>query len=246
MPNTPPILKITDGKGNFLPEAPFIVLATMFYPDDLKRRELYLEANLGRLLIEIETAIPRDLAIEAAAAAAGLDSSINHASNSAYGMTVSGDLLLHIINAALYSPTDASLERAIRVWCEDQARGKTHEGRGVAASPRSVKSAWSRFKPVAHLCAAWRLSHIQSAAEWDPTDPETLLRFLAVAEGLREFGEWHRPPSGRTGSKPSRTPTLDPETTWKLPPDLTIPPVVLSVPPLTEFARKVLENYRAD
>jgi hypothetical protein len=130
----------------------------MFHPDDASQRERYLEANLGKLLIEIGAPIPRKQAIKAAAAAAEIDRVIDRASYAGYGMTVSGDLLLFIINAALYSPKDASLARAVRVWCEDHALGRTHEGGKVAASSRAVIAAWSRFKPVAHLCAAWRLS----------------------------------------------------------------------------------------
>jgi hypothetical protein len=246
MTSTPPILEITDGKGKLLPSAPFIVLATMFHADNPQQRRQFLETLSAKVLIEIGAPIPQEQANQAAATAAEIDSVIDRASYAGYGMAVSGDLLLFIINAALYSPNDASLARTIRVWCEDHALGRTHEGRAVAASPRSVKAAWSRFKPVAHLCGAWRLSQIDRILEWNPTDPEKLLNFLAIAEGLREFGEAHHPPSGRTGSQPSRTSTLDPETTWKVPPDLALPSRVFFVPPLTEYAQGVLRNYRAE
>jgi hypothetical protein len=123
MPSISPVLEITDGKGNLQSAAPFIVLATMFHPDDPEQRELFLEAHLGKLLIEIRAPIPRKQAIKAAAAAAEIDRTNDRASYSGYGMTVSGELLLFIMNAALYSPKEASLARAIRVWCADQALG---------------------------------------------------------------------------------------------------------------------------
>jgi hypothetical protein len=125
------------------------------------------------------------------------------ASNCAYGWAVAGDLLLLVLNAAVLAPEHATLARAVRVWTEDQAKGRTLEGRKVAASPRSVREAWSRFKPVAHLCAAWRIYNdgAPSAEQLDPTSERTLPNFLAAAEIFRSWGEAHHAPSGRKGTK---------------------------------------------
>lgn len=239
------VLEITDGKGKLLLAAPFIVLATMFYPDDPRLRVRFSEVLSAQALLQIEAPIPRKLAIPASVAAGAIEGVLDEASESAHGVAVAGDILLFVINAALYSPEHASVARAIAVWCEDQALGKTKAGGYVAASPRSVKAAWSRFKPVAHLCGAYNLFQNDQNAALNPADPETLLNFLAVAEALRIRGEAHHPPSGRKGSKPSRTPTLDPATTWKTPSDLALEPVAFFVPPLPEFAQASLRNYRA-
>ncbi len=246
MSKTETVLEITDGKGTLRLEAPLIVLATMSHPDDPAQRFKFLDTLTAKALTELEAPISRKLAIQASAAAAEAESVLDEMGEAAYGIAVAGDILLFVFNAARYSPKSASVARAIAVWCEAHALGKTQEGGYVAASPRSVKAAWSRFKPVAHLCGALSLFQIDQIAALNPLDPETLLNFLAVAEALRAFGEAHHPPSGRTGSKPSRTSMLDPDTTWKTPSDLVLPQSVFSVPPLPEFAQAALKKYRAE
>ena len=241
------VLEITDGKGNLRAAASLIVLGTMFHPDDPDQRLKFSEVPSANALLQSEAPIPRKLAIQASAAAAEIESVLDKASESAYGVSVAGDILLFVLNAALYSPKHASVARATAVWCQDQARGQTQKGGRVAASPRSVKTAWSRFKSVAHLCGAYSLFQNDQIAALDPTDPKTLRTFLAVAEALRERGELHHPPSGRKNSKPSRMSTLDTAATWKTPADLVLPkPVVFSIPPLPAFAQSALRNYRAD
>jgi hypothetical protein len=247
MSNPETVLEITDGKGKLRLASSLIVLATMFHPNDPDQRLKYLEVLSAKGLIELEVPISRKLAIQASAAATEVESVLNKAAESAYGIAVAGDVLLFVMNAARYLPKHASVARAIAVWCEYHARSKTTEGGYVAASPRSVKAAWSRFKPVAHLCGAFNLFQNDQIAALNPSDPKTLLNFLAVAEMLRAFGERHHAPSGRTGSKPSRTSMLDPDSTWKTPSDLVLPQLTtLFIPPLPKFAEAALRNYRAD
>jgi hypothetical protein len=244
--NLEAVLEITDGKGKLRLAASLIVLATMSHPDDPDQRLKYSEVLSAKALIELEVPISRKLAIQASAAAAEVESVLNKAAESAYGIAVAGDVLLFVMNAARYLPKHASVGRAIAVWCEHYARGKTAEGRYVAASPRSVKAAWSRFKPVAHLCGAFNLFQNDQIPALNPADPETLLNFLAVAEMLREFGVRHHSPFGRTGSKPSRISMLDPDSTWRTPSDLVLPQLTLSIPPVPKFAEAALRNYRAE
>jgi hypothetical protein len=169
------------------------------------------------------------------------------AARGAYGMVVAGDLLMMIASAAEYCPEHASLARAVRVLCEDQAKGRTHEGRKVPASPRAVIAAWVRFKPVAHFCAALGLhTDLGEQSGIDPSDPLKLPNFLAVADAFRMFGEQHHPPAGRFMSRPSESTTLDPETTWRLPSELRLPAIVLRVPRPTAFAESIYKEYRAD
>src|ERR1700737_3335261 len=150
-----PVFEITHGKGGLLPDAFFTVLATMFHPDNPERRRQFLETPSAKAQIEIGVSKSLEEAMKATAGTTEIDNVVNQSSYSGYGIAVSGDLLLFILSAARHSPKDASLARAIWVWCEEQARGKTREGRAVAASPRSLKTVWSRFRPVAHLSAAW-------------------------------------------------------------------------------------------
>src|SRR5271154_6402262 len=134
---TDKVLEITDGKGNLSPAASFIVLGTMFHPNDPDQRLKFSEVLCAKALLQIEAPIPRKLAIQASAAAAEIESVLEKADESAYGVSVAGDILLFVLNAVFYSPEHASVARATAVWCQDQACGKTQEGGRVAASPRS-------------------------------------------------------------------------------------------------------------
>jgi hypothetical protein len=242
--SVPPILELTDGRGALLWHAQFRVLSTMFHPDDGERRERLFQAMVLAAIADTGGRIPPEL-VPFFKSPEETEWLMNSASESGYGVAVAGDLLLGIINALFQSPKDASLARAIRAWCEDQVRGKTSDGNPVPASERSLRSAWKRFKPVAHMCAAWQLHQDLGVASKIAPSAD-LLNFLAAAEALRIQGEMHHPPAGRTGGKPAKFTTLDPQQTWHLPSDLKLPTIYLRVPPLTPFVSKVFREYRAD
>jgi len=104
---TDTVLEITDGKGKLSLAAPFTVLATMFHPDNPGQRLKFSEVLFAKALLEIEAPMPRKLAIKASAAAVEIESVLAKAGESAYGVAVAGDILLFVINAALYSPEHA-------------------------------------------------------------------------------------------------------------------------------------------
>jgi hypothetical protein len=190
----------------------------MLHPGDREARNELIEVLSAKAILEVAKSgpVPRKLILASSERMCREQAALKRLDASAYGLAVTGELLLLIFSAATYSPRNASLERAIRVWSEDQALGKTAEGRKVAASPRSIKAAWSRFKPVAHLCAAFQLLRNEDEnSVLLPVDNEQLPRFLASSEALRHFAEQHHPPSGRAGTRPAHSTTLDPESTWR-------------------------------
>ena len=215
----------------------------MFHPDNDEARRGFIETMSGRALSEKPDSIPRKHYNRVFRLVGEANSSMELASESAYGVSVTGDLLLLIMTAAKHSPTNASLARAIYVWRLDQKGGKTYGGDSVATSQRSVETAWARFRPVAHLCGAWQLrADFGGSPRVSPLG--NLRKFLATAEALRTFGEKHHPPAGRTGSKASVFTTLDPTETWHLSSDLKLPKVRLKPPPPTEFVKKAFAAYR--
>jgi len=73
-------------------------------------------------------------------------------------------------------------------------------------------------------------------------DPTARLQFLAVAEALRAMGE----STYARGQRRKGGPLLDPQETWKVPADLSLPPVTLELPDvMPEFLLKSLKKYRA-
>lgn len=241
----PPVLEITDGRGLLLTTAPVIVLATMCHPENPEARARFVESTAAKVLLDNGARLSRKRTYQAAQLAAKFESVADNGAESGYGIAVAGDLLSLIVRASLHSPKDASLERAVRLWAADQARGTTGDGCRVAASRRSILAAWTKFKPVAHMCAALRLSQ-RGLPGCNPAILAEMPVFLAVAETFRLLGVSHHPPAGRTGSKPAINSTLDPETTWRMPSDLVLPKAKLDVPPLTEYANEILKDYRAD
>lgn len=215
---TVPMLEITDGRGNLLPNAGKLVLATMFFPHDAKARGVYAEALVAGTATHIGLRNPK------------------------FGMAVAGDLLMILWELKHMEKPD-SLRKAVEVWSGRRRGDLKDGGRGgpIPVSRSVILQAWSRYKGVSPLCAAGHL-HVH-AAKLDPADYQrqwgafldafansaNLLSTLAVAEAFRDFGEEHFPPWGRSRTGLALKPTLDPATTWRTPPDLKLPEMVLEL-----------------
>jgi hypothetical protein len=72
------------------------------------------------------------------------------------------------------------------------------------------------------------------------------LKFLAVAEKIRLLGEAHYPMGGRNNSSPVKAPTLDPETTWKVPQDITLPRAKPDMVAPPKWVMEKLRIYRVE
>jgi hypothetical protein len=221
------ILPITDGPGGLLADARLRILSVMLYPED-EQACCDLHASIvSRALVEDgcqdeqvnrharlygerwKSALPRYAQAWAA-----------------------GELLLLVLNVAVFSPRDATLHRAIHLHRRDRGGGHTYEGRLIPVSQRSLRGAWNEFKSVAHLAAAHTLlqprNEFGMAAGLRVELPE-IPRLLAVGELLRIMGE--------------RT-LLDGDRVWRPPVDLVLPKVKIQIPPLTDFAQEELKNYQ--
>jgi hypothetical protein len=84
----------------------------MFHPDDEERRERLFQAMVMAAVAEAGEPIPPEL-VPFSKSPEETESLMDLAGESAYGVSVTGDLLLGIINALFQSPKDASLARAI-------------------------------------------------------------------------------------------------------------------------------------
>ena len=95
------------------------------------------------------------------------------------------------------------------------------------ASRKAVEDCWREFWPVAHLWTGWKVAELASgrgAERW-------LMGIIGLAEVYLAFAANHHPPTaGRTGSRLSIEPLVDPELCWRMPPDM-VPPL----PPLPRF-----------
>ena len=84
-----------------------------------------------------------------------------------------------------------------------------------------ISAAWSTFKPVVHLWAAYAMADYRFVTDESVgyTAEIDFYAFLYRAEALRIWAESHYSPPRRTGEMP----LLDPETTWRMPANWTRP-----------------------
>jgi hypothetical protein len=133
-------------------------------------------------------------------------------------------------------PGGASLNKALAIL--------QHPMFGFPTSERSLRSAWSRYKPVVHLWAAFRLAY-EEAREGAPDEldermkcayHERLDETLSIAATYQRFGAGFMPQG-------QRRPLLEPEEIWLL---RGIEPHESFVPePLAPEVLAVAEAYEA-
>lgn len=200
-----PILPITDGRGHLLPDAFFRLLAVMRFPE----RDA---AEVAPLLTAAEAAkrLPPDAPV----------------------LTLAGTLKSLQSKTDLETPAGALIALAIlsiNLHCAEhhpELIGYRRAGSILRrASASTIKRAWWKFAPVSPLWVAYGFPR--------PRDPwqEWVRHHVAYSEAIRLRAEVIYP-HGQQTSKAGK-PLLDPEATWKAPPDLGLPEVEATFPPLS-------------
>ncbi len=262
------VLCITDGNGTLDLLAVLKVLAVMCHPDNIEhQRQLvashqanimsdYLskaKEDLGRFFdSEVEDLLRSETEREVSwnptllkdlISAPSYDAVLQRAIASNLDGAVAGEILKLLFRYAEHAPEHASVRKAIHVVTQSLAGACDRNGRKVNSSRASITRAWSKFRPVAHLWAAFRFWEIELGKdpEW-ALAPDSLLGFLAVAEQFRKMGVRTLPPGDQAIK---HGPILDPTTTWRVPPDLELPDVSLESDLLPGEISRDLEKYRA-
>jgi len=102
-----------------------------------------------------------------------------------------------------------------------------------------IRQAWSDFKSVSHLWAAFGIWSSNGApSELSPFLPRSFLRFISLAEKFRKFGTTHLP-------RAKKEYTLAEQETWFPPKNFKIIDFEFEITPLTPKELEVLEEYRA-
>ncbi len=112
---------------------------------------------------------------------------------------------------------------------------------GFGKSPRSIETAWTRFRSVAHLWAAWewwriRRESLVAAGKPDVGDPlsqRAVESFLAISAWFLQKGQEHF-------SQGRSAPLLDPESVWTIPEELDDLPTGIEFGPLPRAALETL------
>jgi hypothetical protein len=243
-----PFLEISDGSGNidFL-QALYKLPAVMLFPEDETARKQYIAQTTVAFLMNHHRP-GQNSNFPITPAVLGLisegprpDELTRRVAERIEQGKVARNILNLVLSLSQVTPEHATVRKVIRVLRMHLVKEKKRvrkEGKkprhALPASSSSLKSSWARFKPVSHLWAAVPPELLASVS--GPTPPfksanfdqdrafiDRGLKFLAVAEKIRLFGEAHYPMGGRNNSSPVKAPTLDPKTTWKVSQDVTLP-----------------------
>jgi len=244
----PPVLPVTDETGNIDDWALTYLLAAMAHPTETKHYEEFIcrtlvsccdEEALERLSL-VEGLVP------VLARAPSLEATLQRVSSSGLGGAIAGEMLLFLLTLAEYAPEHATVGKTafLEEWNLEERTDR--RGRRIRAKRSKILADWSRFKPVAHLCAAYRICQFDNGGgvQFFPESPEdsteVLRNFFTLAEGIRL-----KAVSFKTGSvRGPGGPILDPTTTWRLPPGFVHSDVQFSPPPIGSRWIDKLKEYR--
>jgi hypothetical protein len=236
-----PVLSITDGSGNInLIRVVFNLPAVMLFPEDESARRHYIAAATLDFLKHhrapeqnLDFPITPPEVLEIISEGPKPDELISRVAERVEQGRIAGNILDLVLSLSQFAPTHATVRKAIRVIGVHLVKEGKRIRRRPPASSSTLKSIWTRFKPVSHLWAAVPsdfVEYVSGTSDFSKSVNfggvreliDRGLEFLAVAEKIRLFGENHHAPGGRNNSSAIKIPMLDPETTWKAPRDLTV------------------------
>jgi hypothetical protein len=134
------------------------------------------------------------------------------------GWVVSDALLYVLQNAEQGNHQEASVNKAIERFEKFMAKSE-NKNFPLPKERKGLITAWSEFKPAAHLWTANRIVGIEH--ERGQTDTN-VARFLAIAEELRCRAEGFVPKHGKR-------PIFSPNEVWRTPPDLEVASIELKL-----------------
>jgi hypothetical protein len=131
-----------------------------------------------------------------------------------FGTMVAADILMRVMqmgkSKAEYPKEiihGASVKKAVYLLSHEYQGLRNREGKRIPSNRKDLENQWSIYRPVAHLCAAYRL--LNPILPEAITFNERMSGFLMFAELLRRFGISHYPHL-------RKEPTLPPDETWDI------------------------------
>lgn len=227
-----PILNVFNAGGKLLPDAAIRVMLAMTIPmpNDQQSQRTFL-AGVVEEAINCEDAVSYE-------SSKALSSLIDLIAERAPAGSLAGEILLQYISLKYHKPEHASLNKARWTCRRNALEGwALADGKKVPTSDKRFKDFWTEYRGVAHLWAAWQIE-----GQSEPKvmlavcqNEERLVRFLGIAARLFLLAV------AQVEGK---------ELLFNLGPDPYIiaptglPDVKVVPPPPTEWALKVLDEYR--
>lgn len=257
-----PVLELLEPDGSLSPFAPANLLAVTMYPEqkhEAKREELLVSVAV-QLLLQLKAAetkpkkggkgkrrrgeeqekavvsVPMDW-LSVVLRSPSADKIIEDAAAYAAYSWVAGELIMFMLSAAIHHPAhDVTLTKAVWAFPALFGGAETYGSTSLSVSLRTVWTAWSRFKSVAHLHAIRQIwlekqgkAALENLGEFVNLHNDQILDYLANAEAIRR---------GAVERK-----ILKHGQTWWPPESLKLPPARVEVPPLPQPALEELAKY---
>jgi hypothetical protein len=209
----------------------------MLYPGNEEGRDAYQAAVVHRHMIAENPGQPVPAAIANLTFQHGGEPGVMKRSERAFSQALlAGETLFMLLKLATSAPEKATIRKA--QWLVENFRRHPK----ITGSRTSIETAWSKFKNVSHLWAAFIDLWIVSDADPHLLDDNELPNLLSGARWFANAATSHYPPS--VGSKAK--PVLDPKKIWAIPNSPDIPTVELELPPLSDKEHNALSEYRHD
>jgi hypothetical protein len=232
------VLRILRDDGQLYDDAAARVVATMLYPKDETPREQLVAYSGERALHLANIQIPSDLTAKTHFGPSENEFTQDAAQSLKSGGRLAGQLLVLLRQLDVYRPEDASVRKAIDLMERLLIKSKRACIAGPSPGGSTIRKAWSKFKSVCHLWAAYRIFEHDENLLSNKHLPE----FLAASEWMRAFAESHIPPPKTVKSRP----LAEEGELWKAPDQLQLDCIEFQVPPLSHEELRLLDKYTAE
>jgi len=234
-----PIMHILDEDGRLLKNnrAGAIVWATMLHPSGVKQRDATIAAGEQELLLLREEPIPPDIAKPVFnAGSAGIEKASHTPIDHGF---IAGEVLIRVLQLAKHAPEQATIRRARFLVERGRGAACNTTGRLVPGGTSTVEAAWSKFKPVSHLWAAFIPHFVENDGSKFAVNDEFLPDMLSLARWIADLACQHHPPHMGNKSRP----ILDESQIWAIPDSPDIPDAQYEPPALSEEELGWLSEY---
>jgi hypothetical protein len=151
----------------------------------------------------------------------------------ATGGAIAGEVFLNLLGLKLHGQ-DASVGKAVFLVSRDLEKRPLHSGRSAPSNKDRVHRFWAKFRPAAHLWAAFRLAQENGLLELDGSDA-----MLATLNDHLLLG------GDVLLAKASENRLTIEKNPWTLPPHYPRKPYGVNVAPPTPWALEILKEYKA-
>lgn len=218
--------------------------AVMLYPTDESARDKFIIASLCGLKKNREENIQLPIgALSYLLSISSVEDVVKRAADDAEKAVIAGDMLDFIAQMQFVGYQEPSVNKAIYLIQSYLSTAVKGCRRKAGSSEKTIRQHWEKYKPVAHLWAAFRVYQLAPKSNFTNIAKTLagvkLNEFLAVAEHFRLFGESFKP--SRIKSHESLLPKGE---TWQVPEDYELATINMNFDGSSTWMTKRLKTFK--